>query len=74
MAINYTNSFYILQGPPKLSQLRIFGLDNIPSGNPETYPIWNRTHKNQEPILRLFNLQLQRQRCSSLERLHITEK
>jgi hypothetical protein len=48
------------------------------------YPTWLSTNTRgghltpaggcQEPILRLLNLQLQRQRCSRLERFYIGEK
>jgi hypothetical protein len=31
-------------------------------------------HQTQEPIVRILNLQLQRQRCGSLERFYIGER
>jgi hypothetical protein len=35
---------------------------------------WYRTANHLEPILRLLNLQLQRQRCSRLERFYVRRK
>jgi hypothetical protein len=40
----------------------------------ENFTKWNLSVHNQEPILRLLNLQQQRQRCSRLERFFKVKK
>jgi hypothetical protein len=46
--------------------------DQEKSGNPDSH-WWDFSLWNQQPILRLLNLQLQRQRCSRLDRFYIRE-